>query len=293
MSRLARTKVTVAIAIGSFVTPLLVTFLITPTAAAATAACEGTVDGRPFARGTPVRVPLGVADLGVLPEACEATEVSLEPHAAVLVATSDLYGSVLAGAAVRGRAVVAEHTWLSLWAPSLEYRFVANATVEATRLSLGGTALGLHHRIALRDDVAVAPFVRLLLPTETGFEHASRWGVEHGISASWQALERLELVGGFAFGLVSTFNGGNALSFLHESLSVDVVYRPWRAFAIAAGGGLRFDLAGDPAFESFDPRLALRFYPYRGIFIALGGAFPLWGRDRTDAGMALSLGYQL
>src|SRR5688572_20187471 len=74
------------------------------------AACDAprAEDGRPRAAGTPVRVPLGPGDLGVLPEACEATEASLETRAAVLVATDDLYGSLQAGVGLRGRLVVAD-----------------------------------------------------------------------------------------------------------------------------------------------------------------------------------------
>jgi hypothetical protein len=254
---------------------------------------EGKSAVRPVARGTPVRVPLGPGDLGVMPEACEATEASIESHAAALIATSDLYGSLQAGVGLRGRAVVAERTWISLWTPSLEYRFVANATVEAERVSVGGTVVGAHHRIPIDDRLSVAPFVRLLLPTETGLERASRWGGEHGIAGTIRLRDRLELVGGFAFTIVSVVNGPRVLSVLGESLSADVVYRPWRAFAIAGGAGLRFAFAGQEPLESFDPRLALRFYPVRGMFVVLGGALPLWGRDRTDVGLALSIGYQL
>lgn len=249
-------------------------------------------DGRPRAAGTPVRVPLGPGDLGVLPEACEATEASLETRAAVLVATEDLYGSLQAGVGLRGRLVVADRTWLSLWTPSLEHRFVANATVEASRTSMGGGVLGAHHRIRL-GPASVAPFARLLLPTETGFERASRWGGEHGVVATGRLGDRVELVGGFAFTLVTTVNGGRGLSLLTESIAADLVYRPWRAFAVAGGTGLRFALADSKPFESFDPRLSLRFYPVRGLFVVLGAALPLWGRDRTDAGLALSAGWQL
>ncbi|MBX3196525.1 MAG: hypothetical protein KF850_19695 [Labilithrix sp.] len=261
-------------------------------AATAALACDAPSASRPAAGGTPVRVPLGPGDVGVLPEGCEATEASLETRAAVLVATSDLYGSLQAGVGLRGRAVVAERTWISLWAPSLEYRFVANATVEADRASLGGGVVGAHHRIGLGERASVAPFARLLLPTETGFARAARWGGEHGVVATARVRERLEVVGGFAFSLVSVVNGGRTLSVLGETLSADVVYRPWRAFGIAGGTALRLALADARPLESFDPRLALRFYPVRGLFVVLGGAVPLGGRDRTNLGLALSIGWQ-
>lgn len=241
----------------------------------------------------PVRVPLAPADLGVLPEACEATEASLETHAAALVATGDLYGSLQAGVGLRGRLVIAERTWLSLWAPSLEYRFVANASVEADRASLGGTAIGAHHRLPVTQRLSLAPFARLLLPTETGYERAVRWGGEQGISAEHDVTSKLQLVGGYAFSYTLVWNGGRGLSLLTESISAGAVIRPWRLFGVAGGLAVRFALADAKPFESFDPLLGLRFYPYRGLFVTLNGALPLAGRDRTDLALALSAGWQL
>lgn len=241
----------------------------------------------------PVRVPLAPADLGVLPEACEATEASLETHAAALIATSDLYGSLQAGVGLRGRLTIAERTWLSLWTPSLEYRFVANASVQADRASIGGTVVGVHHRLPVTERLSIAPFVRLLLPTETAFERAVRWGGEQGISAQHHASERVELYGGYAFSYTLVWNGGHGLSLLTESISAGAVYRPWRFFGVAGGVAVRFALADKQPFESFDPQLGLRFYPYRGLFIPLNVALPLAGRDRTSLAFALSAGWQL
>jgi hypothetical protein len=274
---------------GSILAALVLALGVWPRSSGA--ACPS-LASRPAARGTPVRVPLGPGDLGVMPEACEATEASIEAHAAALVATSDLYGSLQAGVGLRGRAILADRTWISLWTPSLEYRFVANATVESDRASAGGTVLGAHHRIPLHERISVAPFVRVLLPTETGFVRASRWGGEHGIAGTMRVRERVELTGGFAFTLVSVVNGPKVLSVLGESVSVDVVWRPARVFALAGGVGFRFALADREPLESFDPRLAFRFYPVSGMFTTLGAALPLWGRDRTDLGLALSIGYQ-
>lgn len=238
--------------------------------------------------GRGVRVPLGPADLGVLPEACEATEASIEGRASALIASSDLYGSLAAGLGLRGRLILLTRTWLSLWAPSLEYRYVANATVTADRSSLGDTALGIHHRLALRENLSLSPFVRVLLPTETGYSRSARWGFENGIAGTYRMREKLEFVGGYAFTLVSVVNGGSALSILGESISADVVYRPWRVFGVAGGGALRFVLGDREPFESFDPHLAARFYPMKSLTIALNAALPLWGRDRTNVGLGLS-----
>ena len=102
----------------------------------------------------------------------------------------------------------------SWWVPALEYRFVANATVEADCASLGNGVVGVHHRLPLSERVSLAPFARLVLPTETGYERASRWGGEHGIAARALLRERLELVGGYAFTLTTVVNGDRHLSLL-------------------------------------------------------------------------------
>src|SRR5688572_33030714 len=113
--------------------------------------------------GTPVRVPLAPADLGMLPEACEGTEASLEGRAAALVAERDLYGNVRAGLTFRGRAEVAERTWVALWVPGFDFHFVANATVESSRAGLGAGSVSLHHRLPLSGRLSLAPFVRPML----------------------------------------------------------------------------------------------------------------------------------
>jgi hypothetical protein len=242
--------------------------------------------------GRPVRVPLGPGDLGILPEACEATDAALVTRAAALVATDDLYGNLQAAAGVRGRLIVAERTWVSLWAPELEYRFVANATVESDRASLGATILGAHHRIPISKRVSIAPFARVLLPTETGFERATRWGGDHGIAARAALTDRLELIGGGTFALTTTVNGNHSRSLLTETFTTDVVYRPWRALAFAGGVGVRFALADAKPFESFDPRLGVRLFPWRASFALLDVVVPLAGRDRTDLAFALSAGWR-
>jgi hypothetical protein len=241
--------------------------------------------------GRPVRVPTGPGDLGTLPEACEATDAALVTRAAALVATDDLYGNLQAAAGVRGRLVVAERTWVSLWAPELEYRFVANATVESDRGSLGATLVGAHHRIPISERASIAPFARVLLPTETSFERATRWGGDHGIAARARLADRLELIGGGTFALTTTVNGSRYRSLLTESFTTDVVYRPRHVIAIAAGVGVRLALRDERPFESLDPRLGVRLFPWRALFVILDAVTPIAGRDRTDLALALSAGW--
>lgn len=238
-------------------------------------------------RGIPIRAPLAPADLGVLPEACERTEASFEARTAILV--DDLYGSVDLGAGLRGRLVVAARTWLSLWTPSLQYRYVANATVTADRVSLGNGALGIHRRLVL-GNVAIAPFLRVLLPTETGFDRATRWGGELGIAVTAMLGERLEVVGGYTVTYLETASGGGSLELLSEAGSADVLWHRWDWLAFGLGLGTRLALADRRPFESLDPRLAVRLTPSSSFFANVSAVLPLLGRDRTDVGIGLSVG---
>jgi hypothetical protein len=94
----------------------------------------------------PIRLAMGdAADFGAAQEACPRTSMSLESRASVLVAAKDFYGRLYANASLRGSFVLTDDVWLSIYVPGLEYRFVANATIDAGRTSLGAAALGVHY----------------------------------------------------------------------------------------------------------------------------------------------------
>lgn len=257
--------------------------LLVSSTARADSPCD---DERPGV-GTPVRVPVfGPADWGAPQETCARTRVSLDARAALLVAERDFYGTVLAGLALRATwALPASKLWVSVFAPGLEYRFVANATVEADRASLGAGALGLHVPIAEGHDFSIVTYGRLLAPTETLYANAIRYGADHGVSALYRVSSKLELVSGLGFPMTFVSTSGTVTSAIAPHFSGDVVYRPWRGLGLALGVGLR-------PLEALDPRAQLRFYPFRGASISLAGLFPLLGRDRTTAGISISLGYE-
>lgn len=241
--------------------------------------------------GAPIRVPLGPADFGQVPEACTATSVTLQGRLGVLIASDDFYGSAYAGGAVRARVALPNGMWISLWAPGIEYRFVANATVDTDSIDVSAASLGWHVPLRIGDRRQIAPYLRVLLPTETVFQRATRTGVEHGIAGTWKLHDRLDLVGGYALPLLLTVNGSTTLSLFTPTVAADLVLHPFRAFTIAAGVAVRVVPADAEPFESFDPRASLRFYPWRGALIDLGGVFPLFGRDRTNAAASVALGW--
>lgn len=241
--------------------------------------------------GVPIRLLVGPAGLGTVPAACAASEIAVQSWGAVLIATSDYYGSLDAGGAMVGRFVLPGGSWISVFAPGIEYRFVANASIEADATSVSGSALGWHLPLSVTSHVQIAPFARTLFPTETVYHRASRFGFDDGIAAVWRISPFLELTGGYSMPLLLTVNRPTTYSVLLPTATADLAFEPWRFFAVVAGASVRLRSGDESPFESFDPRAALRFYPFRGSRIELAAAAPLFGRDRTDLLAAISMGY--
>jgi hypothetical protein len=235
---------------------------------------------------TPIRLAMGdAADFGAAQEACPRTSLSLEPRLSALIASKNFYGRLYINGSLRGTLALSDRYWLSLFAPGLEYRFVANATVDTGRMSLGAAAIGGHMLVKQWDSAALALSLRALAPTETIFVSARRFGVEPGLAFSYTWTPHFELNANLAFPtLFTTQSYGSLVGSISPSASADFVYRPGRAFGIAAGANLRWQ-------DALDARAQLRFYPVDRLAIALTAAFPLYGRDRTIAVAGLTIGW--
>ena len=109
------------------------TLIVLAPAAALGAPC----DAPGHQRGEPIRVPGAPANIGTLPPACPDSEIFLTAGGAVAIAAENFYGSLFAGAAVEGRYRFST-LWISFRAPSLEYRFAANATIRSKSVDMGG-----------------------------------------------------------------------------------------------------------------------------------------------------------
>jgi hypothetical protein len=241
--------------------------------------------------GAPARLDFGPGGLGRVPEACPATDSALQGFASALIAVDDFYGTLDAGVAPRFRRRLSERDWLSLSLPALEYRFSANATIEASTVGLGDAAFGYHRMFPVSARLALAPYARVLYPFDSGYRNATRYGVEHGVSGSLRLEPWLELVGGFAFPFIFTTNGKRLHPSYIPSFEAEGVLSPTRWLGVVLGAGVRLRDGDDQGLESFDPRAALRFYPSSGLRIELAAAAPLWGADRTDLLLGLNLGW--
>jgi hypothetical protein len=241
--------------------------------------------------GAPARVSFGPGGFGSVPEACPTTDSALQGFASALIAVDDFYGLLEAGVAPRFRRHLSESDWVSLWLPPLQYRFSANATIEASTVGLGDASFGYHRLFSVTEKLALAPYLRVLYPFDSGYRNATRYGVEHGISASLGLASWLELVGGFAFPLFLSSNHRRLHASYVPSFEAQAVLSPLKWFGLVLGAGARLRDGDDQGFESFDPRAALRFYPYSGLRIELAAATPMWGADRTDLLLGLNLGW--
>ena len=243
--------------------------------------------------GAPIRAPHAPADFGTVPEACAATAAALRGRMGILIAEQDYYGGVVAGGALRARFELPGGSWMTAHLPGVEYRLAVNATVESDSLDMSASSLGWHQPFRLSERLQVAPYVRAMLPTETVFENATRYGFEHGTAFVFNAHPMFEVMGGYSVPLLLTYNNGTTHSIYTPALTIDAGFRPWTWFELAAGASVRITPPDLEPFESFDPRVALRFYPWRGLYIDTAAAFPLGGRDRTNAAVGLSLGWIL
>ncbi len=256
-------------------------------APAASAACDPSAPDA----GTPARIGAGPAGFGALPEACAGTDVSLSADGALLVNTGNFYGSLEAAAAVRARYAFGERLWISAFLPGPDFRYVANATVDASSLDLGPMAFGLHVSVPFARRGRLAPFARVLVPTETVFENAVRYGVEQGFSVAWPLRPDLELLGGVTFPLLLTDGSGTVHASFGPGAGAEAVFTPLRFFSVLGGFMLRLRGGDDAGFESFDPLLGVRFFPFPGFHVELAARAPLFGHDRTDLALALNVGY--
>jgi hypothetical protein len=243
----------------------------------------------------PLPAGVGPADFGAVPEACPASEIALRARGTLLVASAapDFFGSVAAGATLRARLLVGERTWISLALDAVTFRYVANAVVTSSGLAFGPPTVGVHRALGHRDDLALAVYLRALLPLDTAREEGVETGGEAGIAARLTAGPgaHVGLEGGLALPVPVDVVGGQAHPALRPAALVEGWWAPRPSVALFAGVGARAQAAPDPSFTSLAPRAAARFALRRGVWLAALVEVPVVGADRTDLVAALYAGW--
>lgn len=255
--------------------------------------CGSSVD----AAAGPLPAGTEAADYGAIPEACAGSDVGLRLRGTALVASErpDYFGAISASTMLRMRLRVGRsgRTWLSFAADVFTFRYVVNAVVASDGFSLGPPTLGVHRALADGERFAASIYGRVLLPLDSARASSARLGLELGtaLRRSLGASGRWGLEGGVAVLDPIVFAAGQT----HASLEPVALAQAWFAaqpgVALFAGAAARFELAPDATFSSLAPRAGVRLASRRGFTFAFLSELPVAGADRTDAIVAIFLGW--
>lgn len=232
----------------------------------------------------PLPSGIAVADFGLLPEACPAFDVLARLRGVLLVADDapDFYGNVAAGFLLRVRHPLERRTWLSVGLDTVTYRYVANAVVPSSSLSLGPPTFGLYHRLSFTRATAVAVYARVLLPLDTARDEGVETGGELGLT-TWLPLgARLGLQGGLALPAPVVITAGQAHGALRPAVLAEAFWLAHPGIALVAGGVARSEVTPRRSLRSLGARAAASFAFEGGLRLALAVEVPLVGDDRTD-----------
>jgi hypothetical protein len=248
--------------------------------AAGLCAEDADVAGAPLLGGT------GPADFGAVPEACGATDAMLRLRGALLIASAmpDYYGSIFAGATLRGRYQLGERTTLSLAADVFDYRYVDNGGLAARDASAGPATVGVQQVIPFgaRSRGALALYARALLPLDTARQNGIETGLEVGAALRLNAGARFVFDGGVGLAAPLDLVGGQSHLRLQPIALAEAWLRLQPSVALCGGATVRVDAS--PSFElgTLVPRLGARFSVRRRWWGAALVELPVAGVDRTD-----------
>ncbi len=238
----------------------------------------------------PIALDLGSADFASAPSACASKRMALDLRASAIIDKPDFYGVLGATAVLSGSLLVHERVWITASANLYRFDFAQNASLVATQHGFGPVAFGAHASLISGERFALSPFVRVLSPPETGYQHAFRTGLEYGFSGLLVLAPRFSLAGTLSAPFVGTFVGTRAHWQYTPRVSVDGIYAPFSWLDVLAGMELRLGNDPDGRLELLAPRSGLRFQLGRGVELHLEAMFPLQGLgglERTDALFAL------
>jgi hypothetical protein len=267
-------------------------------AAALTALAALALDGRAHADACRdvaghLRAPIAIgsegADFGAAAPACAANRVGLDLRADAAIAADapDFYGDLRGALLASASWAPSDRVWLDAAWDAGRYDFVANASIVAKGAGTGPITLGAHAVLERGARFQVAPFVRALLPLESGWSHAFRIGLETGIAAIYALSPRWAVHGSASYPLQTTWLGRRVAWRFTPRAAVDVSYAPLRWLELLLGGEARLTADPDGSLDALGARAAARFHLGRGVELHLEAVLPFAGFDRTDARLAL------
>ena len=226
----------------------------------------------------------GPADFGAVPEVCGATDGVLRLRGAALIASTmpDYYGSLFAGATLRGRYRLGERTTLSVAADVFDYRYVNNGGLAAHGASAGPGTIGVQQAFVVGAETAISAYARVLVPLDTARQGGVETGLELGGGLRGRAGARWVVDGGLALTAPLDIVGGQTHLRLEPVALAEAWFRLRPSAALCAGVNVRVNAAPNFELGTLVPRVGARVMVRRRWWTAFLLELPLAGTDRTD-----------
>lgn len=226
----------------------------------------------------------GPADFGAVPEVCGATDGVLRLRGAAAIAPTmpDYYGSLFAGATLRGRYHLGERTTLSVAADVFDYRYLNNGGLASHGASAGPGTIGVQQDFVVGAETAISTYARVLVPLDTAWQSGVETGLELGGGLRMRAGARWALDGGLALTAPLDIVGGQAHLRLEPVALAEAWLRLRPSAALCAGVNVRVNAAPNFELGTLVPRLGARVIVRRRWWTALLLELPVAGADRTD-----------
>lgn len=242
-----------------------------------------------------LRAPIALASEGADfaggAAACGGQRVALDLHADATIAASapDFYGNLRGAALLSGTVAPSDRFWIDAAADVARYDFVANASVVAKGFGAGPATLTVHGVLERGARLQIAPFLRALLPLESGWANAFRVGIEPGLAALLALSPRWSLHASASYPLQTTWLGSRVTWRYTPRATLDLDVAPLRWLELLAGLELRLVADPDGSLDALTARSAIRAHLGRGVDAHLELAVPFAGFDRALARVAIGL----
>ena len=266
----------------------LVFLLLVPTAAHAQGACTSWLS--PALAEGPVPFGFQSADVATGRRACPRTEVGLGVQGQAIIETHNLYGAITATGLVSGSLAVRPDLELFATLEVPRFQYVQNASLTGSRLTLGQLTLGATWLVLSRGAFALAPSVRLQLPTSFASPRTRTLGGEVGAAVLYRPTERFD-VHGYAGVDADLGLGAAPLPRAGVLLNVGTEYAFFSHFAAVLDANVRFGRRA--GLDSVAPALGLRFRAGEHFGAEVGASLPVLGAERSLVSGGLKLTWRM
>ncbi len=239
----------------------------------------------------PLQIGLAPGDQGLGRTVCARTGFSIALGANALLDTPNFFGTLAGTGTVRGSYSLGDRlVFFGSW-DTAQYRFIQNATLSESKLSVGTASVGAQWQVWRSERYAIAPALRLVLPTSSVYLNTVPFAADLMLLAQWNAFETVAFHGELGLTGSAAFSAGDMDSRLGFTMLAGAQWnvRPW--FAGVAEAGAVLGSAATPTQVTVAP--GLRFGWSEHYALELCGIVPVAGTTRTTFAGALRFGWRL